>query len=72
MSAIAGAQTELKTRVEQLMGGGPRGPGFRLPQQIGPGPLQPPRPMRNSRAAGDPVGQAISAMGRAIDQLQVQ
>jgi DNA repair exonuclease SbcCD ATPase subunit len=43
-----------------------RGRGaFRLPQQFGSQ-----RQVRSGRAAQDPVGNAISAMGRAVDQLQ--
>ncbi len=62
--AIAQAQAELKGRVEQITGGGRGGGRIGFPQQI--------RPMRQGRgpAAGDPVGAAVSAMGRAVDELE--
>ncbi len=65
VAAIASAQVELKARVEQMPGRG-RGP-IRFPMQ-----LQPPRTRRPAPGAPDPVAAAISAMGRAVDQLQNQ
>ncbi|HET7218551.1 MAG TPA: hypothetical protein VFJ02_10910 [Vicinamibacterales bacterium] len=65
VSAIAAAQSELKTRVEQMTGAA-RGRGLlRFPQQIVPS-----RQARGARPGSDPVGTAISAMGRAVDRLQ--
>ena len=63
--AVGEAQSELKTRVEQLLGGGRRGGrGVFLPQQIGPFPQQSRRP-----ASSDPIAAAVAAMGRAVEQL---
>jgi len=65
IAAIADAQAELKGRAEQIALQNGRGRGaFRVPQQLGP-----PRQMRTGRGAQDPVGSAISAMGRAVDRL---
>jgi hypothetical protein len=65
ISAIADAQAELKARAEQLASRGASGRRvFPLPQQMGP--RQSNRP---ARSASDPVGGAISAMARAVDQL---
>jgi len=66
--AIAEAQSELKGRAEQIASraGQSRG-AFPAPQQLGP-----PRQLQTGRPAGDPVGSAISAMGRALDQLNGQ
>jgi hypothetical protein len=67
ISSIADAQIELKGRAEQIAARGMRRGGLRFPQQIGP--------MRQNgagRQGADPVGAAISAMGRAVDQLQGQ
>lgn len=67
VSAIAAAQSELKARAEQMTGAS-RGRGvLRSPQQIAP-----PRQAGGARPAADPVGSAISAMGRAVDRLQGQ
>jgi hypothetical protein len=66
--AIAEAQSELKGRAEQIASRAGRSRGaFPAPQQLGP-----PRQLRTGRPAGDPVGSAISAMGRALDQLNGQ
>jgi hypothetical protein len=66
IAAIADAQAELKGRAEQIAMQNARGRGgFRVPQQ-----LAPPRQMRSGRAAQDPVGNAISEMGRAVTRLQ--
>ncbi len=68
ITAIASAQAEVKARAEQLSPGPVRGrSGFQMPQ------AQDPRtgPRRTVRSA-DPVSSAISAMTRAIDQLQGQ
>jgi hypothetical protein len=68
IAAIAGAQAELKIRAEQIAMRNSRGRGmFRWPQQIGPT-----RSVRGGRAGADPVNAAISAMGRAVDQLNGQ
>jgi hypothetical protein len=65
VAAIAAAQAELKGRAEQIVSRGGRGRrAFPMPQQIRPS--QAPRGVRPS---ADPVGSAISAMGRALDQL---
>ena len=63
VKAVAGAQAELKARTEQMSGGRRGGPGF-FPQQVAP-----PRPGGRG-SSGDPVGSAIEAMGRAVEQLQ--
>jgi hypothetical protein len=66
IAAIAGAQSELKTRAEQMAPNRGRAPA-RYPMQ-----LQPPAgPLRQNRI-GDPVSTAISAMARAVDHLQGQ
>jgi hypothetical protein len=63
LKAVAGAQAELKARAEQIAGGRRGGRGF-FPQQIAP-------PRASGRGpSGDPVGSAIEAMGRAVEQLQ--
>jgi hypothetical protein len=62
LKAVADAQAELKTRAEQLASGGRRGRGF-FPQQI-----VAPRGSGGG-ASRDPVGAAISAMARALEQL---
>jgi hypothetical protein len=68
IAAIAGAQAELKIRAEQIATRNNRGRGmFRWPQQIGPS-----RSVRGGRPGLDPVNAAISAMGRALDQLNGQ
>jgi hypothetical protein len=68
VTAIAAAQSELKARVEQMTNAARSGrPLQRLPQQALPS-----RQARGARAGGDPVGSAISAMGRAVDRLQGQ
>ena len=67
ITAIATAQTELKTRAEEIASRGGRGRGaVRFPQQA--------LPIRQAqgRPSGDPVGAAISAMTRAIGQLEEQ
>ena len=65
IAAIADAQAELKARAEQIAMQNGRGrSGLPFPQQVGP-----PRQFRGSRRGADPVGTAISAMGRALDQL---
>ena len=68
IAALADAQAELKGRVEQIAMQNARGRGrgaFRVEPQFAP-----PRQLRSARAGQDPVGTAISAMGRAVDQLQ--
>ncbi len=68
ITSIAEAQAELKGRAEQIASRGARSRGgFRLPQQIGPM-----RQPAAGRQGGDPVSAAISAMGRAVDQLHGQ
>ena len=65
--AVADAQAELKASAEQFASTSQRtfrGPD--APQQIAP--AQP----RRSRAVLDPVGSAVDAMGRAVEQLQGQ
>jgi hypothetical protein len=65
VEAVAGAQAELKARVEQM--GSRRGRGrFDMPQQISP--AQP----RAPRQGSDPIAGAVEAMGRAIEQLRGQ
>ena len=66
ISAIAGAQSELKARAEQMAPSRGRGPA-RYPMQVQPQPGT----MRQGRS-GDPVSTAIAAMGRAVDHLQGQ
>jgi hypothetical protein len=68
ITAIAAAQAELRSRAEQITSRTGRGRGLiRFPQQ-----LTPPRQLRGVRPPSDPVGAAISAMTRAIDQLEGQ
>jgi hypothetical protein len=68
ITAIAAAQAELKTRAEQIAPAAGRGRGaIRFPQQ-----LILPQGQRGGRPAADPVGAAISAMSRAIGELEVQ
>ena len=75
ITAIATAQAELKTRAEEIASRGGRGRGaVRFPQQA-----LPVRPVDGAqgrqaqgRPSGDPVGAAISAMTRAIGQLEEQ
>ena len=67
VKSVADAQAELKARAEQM--GMPRrlrGPG-RPPLQIAP--QQPPA---SRQPPADPVGEAVQAMGRAVEQLQGQ
>jgi hypothetical protein len=67
LKAVADAQAEVKAKAEQMMTAGRR--GFRnpyAPQQIAP--QQP----RRDRAVADPVGTAVEAMSRAVEQLQAQ
>jgi uncharacterized protein DUF4175 len=73
IGALASAQLELKARAEQMSPGigSNRGP-FRPPQQLAPQGGTIPGRLRSARPAADPVGAAISAMGRAIDQLNGQ
>ncbi len=73
ITAIAAAQTELKTRAEEIASRTGRGRGaIRFPQQR----LRPfdgaQGRQGQGRPASDPVGAAISAMTRAIDQLEGQ
>jgi hypothetical protein len=66
IAAIADAQAELKGRAEQVSMQNGRGRGaFRYPQQVGAA-----RQLRGGRTGPDPVGTAITAMGRALDHLQ--
>jgi hypothetical protein len=66
ITAIAAAQVELRGRAEQMSSRTGRGRGpMRFPQQ-----LTSPRQLSGGRPATDPVGAAISAMTRAIDQLE--
>jgi hypothetical protein len=66
LKAIAEAQSELTTRVEQMLTRGRRGArGLLPPQQIVTPPQQPPR-----TSVADPIGSAVEAMGRAVVQLQ--
>jgi hypothetical protein len=66
ITAIAAAQAELKGRAEQMASRAGRGRGARrFPQQV-----MPPRQLGGVRPSSDPVGAAISAMTRAIDQLE--
>ena len=66
ISAIAGAQREVKARAEQMAPSRGRGPA-RYPMQVQPQPGT----MRQGRGV-DPVSTAIAAMGRAVDHLQGQ
>jgi hypothetical protein len=75
ITAIATAQTELKTRAEEIASRTGRGRGaIRFPQQIlPPGPFGGAQGRQGQgRPPSDPVGAAISAMTRAIDQLEGQ
>jgi hypothetical protein len=67
MQRVAQAQAELKARTQQLsLPGRRRFQSPYLPQQIAP------QPSRRDRGAADPVGAAVEAMARAVDQLQGQ
>ncbi len=69
ITAIATAQAELRTRAEEMASRGGRGRGaMRFPQQVLPRPFG----GAQGRPSADPVGVAISAMTRAIDQLDEQ
>ena len=62
--AVAQAQDELRARAERMAQSGRR--GFRnpyLPQRLAPQP-------QRERATADPVGAAVQAMTRAVEQLQ--
>ena len=63
LKAVAEAQAELKARAEQLGSRGRRGRGF-FPQQV-----VTPRGNGGGASSRDPVGAAITAMTRAIEQL---
>jgi hypothetical protein len=65
VKAIAQAQADLKTRAEQVLAGtrGRRGRGVMPPQRI----VQLPQPRPS--AGSDPVGLAVEAMARALEQL---
>jgi hypothetical protein len=67
VKAVADAQAELKARAEQM--GMPR----RLRGPVRP-PLQivPQQPPTSRQPPADPVGDAVQAMGRAVEQLQGQ
>jgi hypothetical protein len=65
LKAIAEAQAELKTRVEQMASMGRRRRSPRLPQQ-----QIPPSPAAPRQGGADPVSAAIEAMGRAVQQLE--
>ena len=76
VTAIAAAQAELRSRAEQMASRTGRGRGvIRFPQQLTP-PRQAPGGQSLRQAQGrpqsDPVGAAISAMTRAIGQLEGQ
>ena len=67
LKAVADAQADVRTRAEQMISAGRR--GFRnpyAPQQVVP--QQP----RRERSGADPVGTAVEAMTRAVEQLQSQ
>ena len=66
VTAIAAAQAELRTRAEQIAPATGRG-SIRFPQQV-----TTPRQLRGPRSGPDPVSAAISAMTRAIGQLEGQ
>ena len=73
IGALASAQAELKARAEQMSPGAGRGRGpLRSPQQIAPQGGALPGTLRSGRSGADPVGSAITAMGRALDQLNGQ
>ena len=64
IKAVGAAQAELKAKVERIAGGARRGGRGFFPQQILP------QPPRSSRELGrNPVADAVSAMGRAVEQL---
>ena len=68
VTAIAAAQAELRGRAERIASRTGRGRGLiRFPQQV-PSPRQ----LRGGGGAPDPVAGAISAMTRAIGQLEDQ
>jgi Domain of unknown function (DUF4175) len=74
VTAIAAAQAELRSRAEQIASRTGRSRGvIRFPQQLTE-PRPPPGPLRQAqgRPPSDPVGAAISAMTRAIGQLEGQ
>jgi hypothetical protein len=67
VTAIAAAQAELRGRAEGMASRTGRGRGLiRFPQQVSP------RQLRGGAGAPDPVAGAISAMTRAIGQLEDQ
>jgi hypothetical protein len=66
VKAIAQAQAELKSRVEQMTSGRARRPG-RLPQRADSGEAQRPR-----RAEVDPLGAAVEAMAKAEETLAAE
>jgi hypothetical protein len=73
IKAVAQAQAELRTRVEQMGRGGGREFRDPLPQRVGPqSTAQSPRPDGQRGRAGDPIGAAIAAMARAQQQLDSQ
>jgi hypothetical protein len=65
--AVADAQAEVKARAEQMVMSGRR--GFRNP--YAPQQVLPQQP-RRERTSGDPVGAAVEAMTRAVEQLNAQ
>lgn len=65
--AVAQAQAELRSRAERLASPAGRSQSPFMPQQLGPS-----QPPRRTRAAGDPIAAALSAMGRAVEQLEGQ
>ncbi len=68
VTAIAAAQAELRGRAERIASRTGRGRGLiRFPQQVSS-----PRQLRGGAGAPDPVAGAISAMTRAIGQLEDQ
>jgi hypothetical protein len=68
VTAIAAAQAELRGRAEQIASRTGRGRGLiRFPQQVSS-----PRQLRGGAGVPDPVAGAISAMTRAIGQLEDQ
>ncbi len=64
IKAVAQAQAELRTRVEQMARGGRGGPRGQFPQRI----AEQPAPQR----AGDPLAGALAAMTDAQQQLESQ
>jgi hypothetical protein len=75
VTAIAAAQAELRSRAEQIASRTGRSRGvIRFPQQLTqPRQLPGSRPLREAQGRpSDPVGAAISAMTRAIGQLEGQ